>query len=118
MQIAGTHPEMSHLQQELSERRDRRLQLAQKRKLYEVENVKQRRVMEEAAVWSDWKVPYDAYMGNNPLLTKCPQFRRDQLQSDMITETTRKRRRLERDHRELQRRVPGTPFALACLCGS
>jgi hypothetical protein len=47
---------MRHLQQELADRRDRRLQLAERRQDFELENIRKRREMEEAAVWSTWKV--------------------------------------------------------------
>lgn len=53
---AGTHPELLHLHAELSNRRDKRLELAAWRRDYEVENVRKRRRLDEAGTWSTWKV--------------------------------------------------------------
>ncbi|KAI0672344.1 hypothetical protein C8Q78DRAFT_971960 [Trametes maxima] len=84
----GTHPELLHLHAELSKRRDKRLELASRRRDYEVANVTKRRRLDEEGVWSWWK---DA---------------RDELQTDMISETNSKRRRLERERRALERPQP------------
>ncbi|KAH7919396.1 hypothetical protein BV22DRAFT_1133862 [Leucogyrophana mollusca] len=84
----GTHPEMIHLQAELSKRRDKRLDLACRKRMYEVASVTKRRRLEEDAVWSWWKLA------------------RDELQTDMISETNRKRRRLERERRAIERPQP------------
>ena len=46
---AGTHPELLHLHTELSSRRDKRLELAARRRDYEVANVAKRRRLDEAA---------------------------------------------------------------------
>ncbi|GBE89804.1 hypothetical protein SCP_1701290 [Sparassis crispa] len=93
----GTHPEMLHLHTELSKRRDKRLELASRRRDYEVSNVTKRRKLDEDAVWSWW------------------QFVRDDLQTEMISETNRKRRRLERERRAMERpqparRIPSAPI--------
>lgn len=52
----GVHPEMLHLQTELSSRRDKRLELARLRRDYEVVSVTKRRKLNEDGVWSWWKV--------------------------------------------------------------
>ena len=52
----GMHPELLHLHTELSNRRDKRLELATRRRDYEVENVRKRRRLDEAGAWSTWKV--------------------------------------------------------------
>ncbi|EPQ51751.1 hypothetical protein GLOTRDRAFT_140756 [Gloeophyllum trabeum ATCC 11539] len=90
------HPELLHLQAELSKRRDMRLDLAAKRRSYEVTMVTKKRKADEDGVWSWWK------------------FSRDELQTDMISETNRKRRRLERARRASERpqpvrRIPDPP---------
>ncbi|KDR77151.1 hypothetical protein GALMADRAFT_225287 [Galerina marginata CBS 339.88] len=85
---SGTHPEMLHLQRELSQRRDKRLELASRKRSYEVANAVTRRKADESGVWSWWK------------------FTRDELQTDMIAETSRKRRRLERERRVVERPQP------------
>ncbi|KAI0664069.1 hypothetical protein C8Q70DRAFT_1049589 [Cubamyces menziesii] len=90
----GTHPELLHLHAELSKRRDKRLELASRRRDYEVANVTKRRRLDEEGVWSWWK---DA---------------RDELQTDMISETNSKRRRLERERRALERPQPTRRFPL------
>ncbi|KAI0922794.1 hypothetical protein AcV5_009675 [Taiwanofungus camphoratus] len=91
-----THPELLHLHAELSKRRDKRLELAIRRRDYEVANVTKRRKLDEEAVWSWWK------------------NERDDLQTEMISETNRKRRKLERERRVLERpqpvrRIPSAP---------
>lgn len=47
---------MIHLQAELSKRRDKRLELAGRRRDYEVINVTKRRKLDDDGVWSWWKV--------------------------------------------------------------
>lgn len=47
---------MTHLHEELSKRRDKRLELAARRRDYEVVNITKRRRLDEEAVWSWWKV--------------------------------------------------------------
>ncbi|KZT63478.1 hypothetical protein DAEQUDRAFT_733778 [Daedalea quercina L-15889] len=92
----GTHPELLHLNEELSKRRDKRLELASRRRDLDVLNVTKRRKLDEDGVWSWWKAE------------------RDDLQTEMISETNRKRRKLERERRALERpqperRMPGPP---------
>lgn len=92
----GSHPELIHLQKELRKRRDKRLELASRKRTYETVNVTKRRRVDEEATWSWWKVA------------------RDELQTDMISETNRKRRRLERERRAVERpqpvrRIPNPP---------
>lgn len=47
---------MIHLQRELLKRRDKRLELATRKRAYEVANVTKRRRTDEDATWSWWKV--------------------------------------------------------------
>ncbi|KAF9463230.1 Sds3-like-domain-containing protein [Collybia nuda] len=84
----GLHPELIHLHRELSQRRDKRLELASHKRCFETENVAKRRRSDEEATWSWW------------------MFSRDELQTDMISETNRKRRRLERERRVIERPQP------------
>ncbi|OJA11415.1 hypothetical protein AZE42_05741 [Rhizopogon vesiculosus] len=84
----GTHPELIHLQAELNKRRDKRITLACKKRIYEVASANKRRRTNEDAVWSWWKVA------------------RDDLQTEMIAETNRKRRKLERERRAIERPQP------------
>lgn len=110
----GIHPELIHLDEELSKRRDKRLELASRRRTYEINDAMKRKRAAENAVWSWWKV--------SPLL-KRPYFRhsdvlqyeRDDLQIEMLSETNRKRRRLERERRALERPLPSTPFTLYAI---
>ena len=53
----GIHPELIHLDEELSKRRDKRLELASRRRTYEVNDATKRKRAAENAVWSWWKVP-------------------------------------------------------------
>ncbi|TFK52964.1 hypothetical protein OE88DRAFT_1806893 [Heliocybe sulcata] len=82
------HPELLCLQAELSKRRDQRLDLAAKRRTYEIALVARKRKADEDSVWSWWK------------------FSRDELQTEMISDTNRKRRRLERARRASERPQP------------
>ncbi|TFY60934.1 hypothetical protein EVJ58_g4827 [Rhodofomes roseus] len=84
----GTHPELLHLNEELLKRRDKRLELASRRRDFEALNVMKRRKLDEDGVWSWWKAE------------------RDDLQTEMISETNRKRRKLERERRALERPQP------------
>ena len=52
------HPEMLQLQTELDKRRNKRLDLAARRRDFEVANVVKRRRLDEAGVWSWWQVRY------------------------------------------------------------
>ncbi|KAF9485623.1 hypothetical protein BDN70DRAFT_870920 [Pholiota conissans] len=82
------HPELQHLQKELSKRRDKRLELASRKRSYEVANAVTRRNTDESNIWSWW------------------MFTRDDLQTEMIAETSRKRRKLERERRAIERPQP------------
>ena len=53
---AGIHPELIHLDEELSKRRDKRLELASRRRTYEVNDAVKRNRAAGNAVWSWWKV--------------------------------------------------------------
>uniref|UniRef100_A0A0W0F0Y7 Uncharacterized protein n=1 Tax=Moniliophthora roreri TaxID=221103 RepID=A0A0W0F0Y7_MONRR len=89
----GTHPELIYLQSELSRRKDKRLELAARKRTYEFSHVSRKRKLEEDATWSWWKA--------------CRLYlAKDELQTDMIAETNRKKRRLERDRRQMERPVP------------
>lgn len=54
--MTGIHPEMTFMQTELLKRRDTRLELAEKRRAYEMNGAAKRRRMAEVAVWETWKV--------------------------------------------------------------
>ncbi|KAF8186351.1 Sds3-like-domain-containing protein [Pholiota molesta] len=84
----AAHPELQHLQKELSKRRDKRLELASRKRSYEVANAVARRNADESNIWSWW------------------MFSRDDLQTEMIAETSRKRRKLERERRAVERPQP------------
>ncbi|TBU52493.1 Sds3-like-domain-containing protein [Dichomitus squalens] len=90
----GTHPELLHLHAELSSRRDKRLELAARRRDYEIANVTKRRRLDEAGAWSSWSNA------------------RDELQTQMIAETNGKKRKLERERRTLERPPPPRRFPL------
>ena len=47
---------MIHLQRELLKRRDKRLELATRKRAFELENVTKRRRTDEDATWTWWKV--------------------------------------------------------------
>ncbi|KAJ7052539.1 Sds3-like-domain-containing protein [Mycena amicta] len=85
---AGTHPEMLHLQRELMARRDRRIELATRKRSFECVDAGRKRSAAEHGVWTWWKLA------------------RDDLQTDMITETNTKRRKMERDRRGTERPLP------------
>ncbi|KAG9307984.1 Sds3-like-domain-containing protein [Chiua virens] len=91
----GTHPELHHVQNELAKRRDKRLMLASKKRTYEIDAVMKKRREEETWCWEGWDIA------------------RTELQTEMIAETNRKRRKLERDRRTIERppgarRIPST----------
>jgi hypothetical protein len=52
----GTHPELLYLQNELERRKDKRLELAARKRTYEFSHVSRKRKLEEDATWSWWKV--------------------------------------------------------------
>ncbi|KAH7883007.1 Sds3-like-domain-containing protein [Phlebopus sp. FC_14] len=83
----GTHPELQHLHAELTKRRDKRLTLAAKKRIHEVKAAERRRREEERREWEEW------------------QIARNELQTEMIAETNRKRRKLERERRTAERPV-------------
>lgn len=103
----GSHPELLHLQRELLKRRDKRIELATRKRSYEIANVTKRRRMDEDATWSWWKVsPLTCDIVHRNDVYNL-QLARDELQTDMISETNRKRRRLERERRAMERPQPG-----------
>ncbi|RDB14807.1 hypothetical protein Hypma_016582 [Hypsizygus marmoreus] len=67
---------------------DKRLELASRKRSYEIGHVTKCMRMDEDATWSWWKVA------------------RDDLQTDMISETNRKRRRMKRERRAIERPQP------------
>ncbi|KAJ6622815.1 hypothetical protein B0H10DRAFT_881171 [Mycena sp. CBHHK59/15] len=66
--LTGTHPEMLHIQRELSARRDKRIELATRKRSFEHADAERKRRVGEDGVWSWWKLA------------------RDELQTDMISE--------------------------------
>jgi hypothetical protein len=58
---SAVHPEMQYLQKEMTKRRDKRLELASRKRSYEVINATKRRKADEDGVWSWWKVMFDFY---------------------------------------------------------
>ncbi len=103
--VVGSHPELLHLHAELSNRRDKRLELATRRRDYEVENVRKRRRLDEAGAWSTWMVRL-ALSSLLPFCSFVSQNDRDELQKMMIAETNGKKRRLERERRSIERPPP------------
>ena len=61
----GSHPELLHLHSELSRRRDKRIELAARRRSYEIANILKRRRSEESAVWSWWMVRFFPFKSVN-----------------------------------------------------
>ncbi|KAF8911329.1 Sds3-like-domain-containing protein [Mucidula mucida] len=84
----GTHPELLHYQKELSARRDKRIELASRKRELEIATIQKKRRVNEDGTWSWW------------------QHERDQLQTDMIAENNRKKRKLERERRAVERPQP------------
>ena len=56
---SGTHPELHHLQSELTKRRDKRLMLASKKRTLEIEAFTRKRCEQEAWCWEGWDVSID-----------------------------------------------------------
>ena len=109
---------MQHLHEELSKRRDKRLELARLRRDYEVVNVTKRRKLDEDSVWSWWKVRTrstsivrDVRGAYTDCLSLDLQLKRDELQTQMIAEMHRKRRYLDRERRAMERSQPRTSIA-------
>ena len=69
----GIHPELIHLDEELSKRRDKRIELASRRRTYEVNDATKRKRAAENAVWSWWKVL--PRLNAQPLPLTCPAVR-------------------------------------------
>lgn len=88
----GTHPELHYIQEELTKRRDKRLTLAERKRRYEVHTLERKRKEEEASIWDNW------------------EHTRDRLQTEMMAETNRKRRKLERERRAAERPMPVRRF--------
>lgn len=88
----GAHPELHYIQEELTKRRDKRLMLAERKRRYEVQALERKRKEEEAGIWENW------------------EHTRDQLQTEMMAETNRKRRKLERERRAAERPIPVRRF--------
>ncbi|KAJ3746340.1 Sds3-like-domain-containing protein [Lentinula detonsa] len=92
----GEHPELIYIQSELLSRKNKRSELAERKCTFEIANITKRRRIDEDATWSSWKL------------------QRDELQTDMIAENNRKRRKLERERRTVDRpqtarRIPFPP---------
>ena len=69
----GIHPELIHLDEELSTRRDKRIELASRRRTYEVNDATKRKRAAENAVWGWWKVP--SCLDAHTLQFTCPAVR-------------------------------------------
>lgn len=54
--LKGTHPELIHIQKELLKRRDKRLELASRKREYELKSIAKKRRIHEDSTWSWWKV--------------------------------------------------------------
>jgi hypothetical protein len=109
----GTHPELLQLQAELGRRRDGRLELADRRRAFEVANAYKKRKANDDAVWTWWIVRLNAHV--ILLFTNLNlQNSRDEAQQDLLAETNRKRRKLERDRRNAERPQPGTCHSVVC----
>jgi hypothetical protein len=117
--ISGTHPELHYLQSELTKRRDKRLLLASRKRTYEIEALTKRRREEETWCWEGWDVSSKTLVDLSPFsfsfilraymyLADHPQIARTELQTEMIAETNRKRRKLERERRTVERPPGGT----------
>jgi hypothetical protein len=72
----GSHPELLHLHSELSRRRDKRIELAARRRSYEIANILKRRRAEENAVWSWWMVRFFPYVCERVLMSDIACTRR------------------------------------------
>src|SRR6266511_4183358 len=55
---SAVHPEMQYLQKEMTKQRDKRLELASRKRSYEITNAMKRRKADEDGVWSWWKVTF------------------------------------------------------------
>ena len=66
----GTHPEMIHLQTELQNRHDKRLELAAKKRKYEDDHVTMMRKGDEDAIWGWWKVCTFEYTSTTQVLVQ------------------------------------------------
>jgi hypothetical protein len=55
--VNGTHPELLHIQRELAARRDRRIELATRKRSFEHADAERKRRVGEGGVWAWWKVP-------------------------------------------------------------
>src|SRR6266545_4765843 len=55
---SAVHPEMQYLQKEMTKRRDKRLELASRKRSYEITNAMKHRKADEDGVWSWWKVTF------------------------------------------------------------
>lgn len=98
---------MLHLQDELSKRRDKRIELATRKRTFQVSNATKKRRLDEESTWSWWKVSFALLRcAREHSLITTHQLQRDELQTDMISEANRKRRRLERDRRAIERPQP------------
>ena len=85
----GIHPELIHLDEELSKRRDKRLELASRHRTYEVSDAANRKrgleLVEGIPVARKSGIRYCHVF----------QYERDELQAGELSEMDRKRRRLE-----------------------
>ena len=96
---------MQYLQKEMTKRRDKWLELASRKQSYEITNSTKHRKADEDGVWSWWKVIFLFLLIFNVYLLRL-QLKVDELQTKMIAETNRKRRKLERERWALERSQP------------
>jgi len=104
--------------------------LAERKREYEIGALERKRKEEEVNVWDHWEVGivilrqrlvsvpcflhtvhFCKFVQSGRLIYTHLQHARDELQTDMVAETNRKRRKLERERRALERPVGGkAPF--------
>ena len=88
-------------------RRDGRIELAERRRVYEVNNALKKRKAADDAVWTWWMVRRTLRFSHSIFSLSFSQNARDGVQNDMMTESNRKRRKIERERRNGERPAPG-----------
>jgi hypothetical protein len=106
---------MQYLQKEMTKRRDKRLELASRKRSYEVINATKRRKADEDGAWSWWQV-ISSFLFICKVYLLHIRLTVDELQTEMIAETNRKRRKLERERRALERPQPSAYIVVIFLC--
>ncbi|KAG1758068.1 hypothetical protein EDD22DRAFT_957259 [Suillus occidentalis] len=103
---------------ELNKRRDKRLALACRKRVYEVVSTSKRRRTNEDVVWSWWKVrlmPILSLHITHIVFDDSTSVARDDSQTEIIAETNRKRHKLERERRAIERPQPHRIVFSSCL---